>query len=100
MGFNSGFKGLISKSAPIYIYQVSNIGLPKGRPQFNISNVLTNSTKQSTFWEINISSDSQEISGISYKPNVRYRIYNSPPPVPILNPIKSTAPIIFLDYLI
>ena len=45
--------------------------------------------KQSPSWEANRFSVSQEIPSISWNPNVHYRIYNNPPPVPILSQLDS-----------
>jgi hypothetical protein len=50
--------------------------------------LLTYSMQQSTPWEANRFSATQEISRILWNPEVHYRIHNSPPPVLILSQIN------------
>jgi len=50
---------------------------------------LTYSIEQSSSWEANWFSASQEIPRILWKPKVHYRIHKCPPPVPILRLIDA-----------
>jgi len=52
------------------------------------SDSVTHSMKQSSSWEANRFSASQEIPRILWKPKVQYRVYKSPPPVTILSQIN------------
>jgi len=44
--------------------------------------------EQSSSWEANLFSASQEIPGILGNPKVHHRVHKSPPPVPILRQIN------------
>ena len=50
--------------------------------------ILMNTTEQSSSWEANQFSASQEIPHILWNPKVYYHIQNIPPPVPILTQIN------------
>jgi len=50
--------------------------------------IITYSTEQSPSWEANRFSASPEIPRILRNQKVYYRVYNSPPPVPVLNQIN------------
>ena len=65
--------------------------------------LLTYSTEHSPSWEANRFSVSQEIPRILRNPEVHYRAYNSPPPVPILsqiNPVHDPHPTSWRSILI
>jgi hypothetical protein len=56
---------------------------------------LTNYMRQNPSWEADRFSASQEISRIVWNPEIQYRIYKSPQPVPILtqeNPVHAPRP--------
>jgi hypothetical protein len=60
---------------------------------FPLYTVLTNSMKQSPYWEANRSSSSREIFRILRNPKVHFRIHKHPPPVATLsqiNPVHAT----------
>jgi hypothetical protein len=80
----------------MYLFFVKHLpkdGHMSGRNMYEV--LLTNSMEQRPSWEANIFSASQEIPHISWKPEVHYRILNSPPPVPILSqldPLHAAIP--------
>jgi hypothetical protein len=65
-------------------------GIPKfwGRVFFRDCMSMSYCMEQSHFWEANRFLASQEIPRTLWKPKVRYRVYKSPPPVPILSQVS------------
>ena len=74
----------------LFLYRIFNI----------VSYLPTCSMEQSPSWEANRVSTSQESPIILWNPKVHYRIYKSPPPVPIQSQIQSMLPSHFLEILL